>query len=377
MRLLCRAECEIMIEKESQSSHQTNATSAADNRHWGELGFSTQLVSQSTRGGGRKNTLRNTNTYAAAPHQIIKTPALITFAMEQTVGALLPLFAVFVVVANPAPVWWGEISGPYLPWQSLSGWRSRLGAYRELRSTVAESRIEREKEKKKNKKNPQAGPCNYYKNVRFQLISEKKKKKKRIIYIRTTTEGEAHQQDEINLRLISFPHQKTRRCECTHRQLPAASLISCVPALPCLKLINITGYLGWRSAPALYQPLTSIYQQNKRQKKKINKEEKKKKPPNPIKQQQLQGGCWFYSHGWRGGAKSNCPPQAGTLQNQINKCSACFLRYRKPPARRNRLSKPHHHVPWGRAGAPGGARRDPTLLVPPSPSIAASLQPKK
>lgn len=264
MRLLRRAEREIMIKKESQSSHQTNATSAADNRHWGELGFSTQLVSQSTRGGGRKNTLRITNTYAAAPHQIIKAPALITFAMEQTVGALLPLFAVFVVVANPAPVWWGEISGPYLPWQSLSGWRSRLTAYRELRSTVAESRIEREKEKKKH---PQAGPCNYYKKCSFP-VDFGKKKKKRIIYIRTTTEGEAHQQDEINLPLISFPHQKTRRCECTHRQLPAASLISCVPALPCLKLINITGYLGWRSAPALYQPLTSIYQQNKRQKKK-------------------------------------------------------------------------------------------------------------
>lgn len=34
--------------------------------------------------------------------------------MEQIVGALLPLFAVFVVVANPAPVWWGEISSLYL-----------------------------------------------------------------------------------------------------------------------------------------------------------------------------------------------------------------------------------------------------------------------
>lgn len=101
--------------------------------------------------------------------------------MEQIVGALLPLFTVFVVVANPALVWWGEISGTYLPWQSLSGWRSGLRAYRERRSTVTESRIEREKEKKnqkekkKEKNKPQAGPCNYYKNVCFQLISEGRK----------------------------------------------------------------------------------------------------------------------------------------------------------------------------------------------------------
>lgn len=54
MRLLRRAEWEITIEKESQSSHQTNATSAADNRRWGELGFSAQLVSQSTWRGGKK-----------------------------------------------------------------------------------------------------------------------------------------------------------------------------------------------------------------------------------------------------------------------------------------------------------------------------------
>lgn len=103
--------------------------------------------------GGKKNhptTLRNKNTHAAAPHQIIKVPALITFAMEQIVGALLPLFAAFVVAANPAPVWWGEISAPYQAWQSLSGWRSGLGAYRQLRSTVAERRIKRGKGKKKN-----------------------------------------------------------------------------------------------------------------------------------------------------------------------------------------------------------------------------------
>lgn len=132
------------------------------------------------------------------------------------------------------------------------------------------------------------------------------------IYIRTTTEGEAHQQDDINLPLISFPHRRTRRCECTHRQLPAASLISCLPALPCLKLINITGYLGWRSAPALYQPLTSIYQQNKRQKKKKKKRGKRKKKtiPTPIKQQQLQGGCWVLQPRMEQGAKCNRPPPA-------------------------------------------------------------------
>lgn len=80
-----------------------------------------------------------------------------------------------------------------------------------------------------------------------------------------------------------------------------ASLISWAPALPCLKLINITGYLGWRSAPAPYQPLTSIYQQNKRQThthtKKKNRE--RKKINHPMKQQQLQGG-WWYRQGWKG-----------------------------------------------------------------------------
>lgn len=149
VRSLGGAEWEINIKK-SQSSHQTNATSAADNRSW-ESSASQPSSLHRARGEGENHptTLRNKNTHAAAPHQIIKVPALITFAVEQIVGALLPLFAVFVVVANPAPVWWGEISGPYQPWQSLSGWRSGLGAYQELRSTVAERRIKREKEKKK------------------------------------------------------------------------------------------------------------------------------------------------------------------------------------------------------------------------------------
>lgn len=146
-----------------------------------------------------------------------------------------------------------------------------------------------------------------------------------------------------------------------------ASLISWAPALPCLKLINITGYLGWRSAPAPYQPLTSIYQQNKRQTdththKKIERG-KKNKPPHEAA---AAAGRLVV----QAGMERYCPLRAGTPKNERKRCSGCFLCYQKPPSRCNRLSKPPHRVPPLLPGGLGGSGSS-------GPSIPARLQPGK
>lgn len=183
--------------------------------------------------------------------------------------------------------------------------------YQELRSTVAESRIEREKEKKKKKKKPT------HHNRALQLLQKKKcsfpvnfgrEKKKTHKPIRTTTEGEAHQQDEINLWLIGFPIE-TRRCGCGGAASSRAHQPGARTPMFEVNKYNRLSRLEISSCFAISPSHLSTNRTKDRRTQKIKRRKKKKNPPPPLKQQQLQGGCWFHSRGWSGGQNATVPPR--------------------------------------------------------------------
>lgn len=122
--------------------------------------------------------------------------------------------------------------------------------YQELRSTVAESRIEREKEKKKKEKKtnpPQQGLATITKKKCSFPVNFGREKKK---HTNLLEQQQRERHISKTRSICGLSGSPSRPGAAGAEELPAAALISPVPALPCLKLINITGYLGWRSAPA-------------------------------------------------------------------------------------------------------------------------------